>query len=468
MALRKMKFGFAIMMSIVLTLVLFGCSSGSGNKQDSGNNGADNASKNTGTNNTQGSEAGGETGGDTGGETGEEAIDLQGRTITIAGWWDGTPNANTESAERELKRWEAVEKKYNVKLQFQNISYEQFQQQFTTGALADQQLGDIVYLEMFWVPLAVNGGLLTPLDDYLDWNYWPQNMGDWGGFKGNMYAMAKTPHANRGIFYNKTIFQNEGIPDPQTLVENGEWTWDKFLEVTRQLTKDVDGDGITDQYGYYGVHYMMGEDFILANGGNIIEEQDGKYVSGLETEKGMEALRFIHELMHVHRVSAPIPPEERFDAFINGRVAMRQAGVYEGAQTQAMQDEFGFTYFPKGPSADNYVSPVGSIPVATIPAGVENPEILVKIFEEISAPVEEWLDNDRAYFETQLRGEDDIMNALGMREHIQLFNYFGFDGVRKAFVETLVDIVDSGATPETAVEQRKLEMQTAIDEIFNR
>jgi multiple sugar transport system substrate-binding protein len=36
-------------------------------------------------------------------------------------------------------------------------------------------------------------------------------------------------------YYNKAIFEKAGIPTPDTYVENGEWTWDKFIEVSAQL-----------------------------------------------------------------------------------------------------------------------------------------------------------------------------------------------------------------------------------------
>ncbi|WP_319476467.1 ABC transporter substrate-binding protein [Marispirochaeta aestuarii] len=36
-------------------------------------------------------------------------------------------------------------------------------------------------------------------------------------------------------YYNKVIFEKAGIPTPDTYVEKGEWTWDKFIEVSAQL-----------------------------------------------------------------------------------------------------------------------------------------------------------------------------------------------------------------------------------------
>ena len=41
-------------------------------------------------------------------------------------------------------------------------------------------------------------------------------------------------------YYNKKVFEKAGVPTPDTYVEAGEWTWDKFIEVAKELAT---GDG---------------------------------------------------------------------------------------------------------------------------------------------------------------------------------------------------------------------------------
>lgn len=41
-------------------------------------------------------------------------------------------------------------------------------------------------------------------------------------------------------YYNKKVFEKAGVPTPDTYVEKGEWTWDKFVEVAKQTAT---GDG---------------------------------------------------------------------------------------------------------------------------------------------------------------------------------------------------------------------------------
>jgi len=46
------------------------------------------------------------------------------------------------------------------------------------------------------------------------------------------------------LYYNKLLFNNAGVPTPDEFIEKGEWTWDKYEEVSRSLSS---GDG--SQFG---------------------------------------------------------------------------------------------------------------------------------------------------------------------------------------------------------------------------
>ena len=48
------------------------------------------------------------------------------------------------------------------------------------------------------------------------------------------------------------MIEDANLEDPRDLVARGEWTWDKFREYCQVLTRDIDGDGVIDVYGYGG------------------------------------------------------------------------------------------------------------------------------------------------------------------------------------------------------------------------
>jgi multiple sugar transport system substrate-binding protein len=48
------------------------------------------------------------------------------------------------------------------------------------------------------------------------------------------------------IAYNRELFDRAGLPYPRD-----DWTWEEFRATARALTRDTDGDGAADQYGFW-------------------------------------------------------------------------------------------------------------------------------------------------------------------------------------------------------------------------
>lgn len=81
-------------------------------------------------------------------------------------------------------------------------------------------------------------------------------------------------------FINKDLFDEAGLDYPD---EN--WTWEDLLEAAQAMTKDVDGDGIIDQFGYVAGWWP---NFVFQNGGQILNEE-GR--CGLNTSEAIEGLQ---------------------------------------------------------------------------------------------------------------------------------------------------------------------------------
>ena len=116
-------------------------------------------------------------------------------------------------------------------------------------------------------------GYIAPLDDLIAESgfdigaiapYRPQI-----SVNGKVYAIPFRG-ASYYTYYNRTVFEEAGVPTPDTYVEDGEWTWAKFEEVANRIAT---GDG--EVYG--GIMYtwgsiqtpaahQAGEEFITADG----------------------------------------------------------------------------------------------------------------------------------------------------------------------------------------------------------
>lgn len=138
-------------------------------------------------------------------------------------------------------------------------------------------------------------------EDYYEGAY------SYGEIRGFQYALPYETVPTL-MFVNKTLLAKEAIAIP-----DGTWTWDDFLDICRRVTKDTDGDGVTDQYGCYDYGW---QEAVRSNGAVLFEE-DGK-TACFSDRKVEEAVRFVKELNAVNE--GYLVTAREFD---RGKVAFR-------------------------------------------------------------------------------------------------------------------------------------------------
>ncbi|MCR1843377.1 ABC transporter substrate-binding protein [Murimonas intestini] len=137
---------------------------------------------------------------------------------------------------------------------------------------------------------------------------------------------------NWALFYRKDLFEEAGL-DP----EKPPKTWDEFLECAQALTKDTDGDGVIDQYGYaWPVQAENASDywvnFMQMCGAEISAYENGEWISKLSDEAAVKGTQLMTDLVQKYKVSpASIVDydwEAVTNAFVSGEVAMMQNGAW--------------------------------------------------------------------------------------------------------------------------------------------
>jgi multiple sugar transport system substrate-binding protein len=135
------------------------------------------------------------------------------------------------------------------------------------------------------------------------------------------------------VYYNRGLFDDAGLPYPSE-----GWSWDDFLQTARFLTLDLDGDGLTDQYGA-GVSPELFRlaPFIWQNGGELVDgipspsqgEGQGEGTAPtrltLDSPAALEAFQWFVDLQvrqHVVPDAAAEQAESSENRFMNGRLAM--------------------------------------------------------------------------------------------------------------------------------------------------
>ena len=93
-------------------------------------------------------------------------------------------------------------------------------------------------------------------------------------------------------FFNKRILSDYDLESPYQMVYDNRWTMDNFLAMARQVSSDLNGDGVMDEHDLFGVGRVDGEvlgTFItLAFGAGMkvtAQNPDGSLSYAMEAEK---------------------------------------------------------------------------------------------------------------------------------------------------------------------------------------
>ncbi|MDQ3701124.1 MAG: extracellular solute-binding protein, partial [Chloroflexota bacterium] len=143
---------------------------------------------------------------------------------------------------------------------------------------------------------------------------------------GKLYTMpyVLSPHA---WYYNKTMIKEAGAPDPWEKL-NGDLSWEYLLTIAKATSKPASGDK-PERWGisltYNDIEYQLAG-FIWSNGGKTHDYGQMKYL--LDDPKTIEAVEFVYDLLHKHRVMLPQATLSELgqagvrDVFIAGRVCL--------------------------------------------------------------------------------------------------------------------------------------------------
>jgi ABC-type glycerol-3-phosphate transport system substrate-binding protein len=388
------------------------------------------------------------------------AIDLGGRVIRIANHWDMTPLGGTELRDKIVERHAFIEEKYNITIEYVEVTFDEKINTLTSSILANDPFADLVSLGSGDVTALYNEEYLIPFNEIVDMDHIaiPDNIVELGMFGDNLLMISHQMNQSGGIFYNKDLFAQAGLPDPYELQEKGEWTWDAFLEAAKELTAG-------DQYGLSGDPNVFANYFIASNDQNILNTDNLEVT--IDSPKVLESLEFMAALYNEHRVIKPNEGdnwENPRQYFTEGLVGMTQGWTWEMEGRADVAFDWGYVFWPKGPQADDYYVPVDNFEGLTIPVGVKDPEIVYQIWEDLQS----WdiVDDERnEWFELISPNVETYETILEMQDHIRP-NYWPAYGIGEAFYEMNANIAEGTESPSQAVAKVKGEAQALVDEFM--
>ena len=173
------------------------------------------------------------------------------------------------------------------------------------------------------IPSVEATGILHYIDDLERLDPWPD--------RSNVFPLLENLFVSRNgryglpfggdtelMFYNVGHFAEAGLPAPGPDV-----TFTEFREMLGRLTRDEDGDGEPDRYGFRGIAWGW-ESWLWSNGGAWVDDE----VSPTRIEfddRAVEAVRYRQALRYVDRLEAP--GGESTDLFAQGDVSVAARGM---------------------------------------------------------------------------------------------------------------------------------------------
>ena len=178
----------------------------------------------------------------------------------------------------------------------------------------------------------------------------------------------------QGIFFNKKLLQELAIESPYDVIGAGNWTYDKFYEMGRNASKDLDGDGVftdKDQYGLVSFSWVYGNAFMAGAGQQMVgKDENDMHVFSLRNENFINVYQKLMGIMHDGNMvfdggdgSMDLTP-----MFINNQSLFLSNNIHSAINLRGMETDFGIIPLPKqDENQGRYYSYVYGPPVMLVP-----------------------------------------------------------------------------------------------------
>ncbi len=335
------------------------------------------------------------------------------RKIQIGTWFEGyytsahdaiedDPDYNTdiEASQMRFDNMRAIEKKYNIELYYNNLTWNGVIESINTSIMAGNPTCDIYQVDLqFGIP-AVLAGYAQSLEDIGIENIDDDVM---QGFKftkdDKTYLFSPTSLDLSGfaLGYNKDMIAEANLPDPYELYQKGEWTWDAWLDMMEKLNKPEE-----NIYAFRGAWTNATAQLLMSNGATIAgvkPDENGNVTEGITSKETTEVLNLLKEI-YVDRGFSFWDDTCNSDwnssvyAWGEGKAVFFNSAAWINQEADPDQQiNIGAVPWPLGPSVSSYdeipqIAKGGNFYM--IPKNVKDPATVYNVLYDFT----NWFDND--------------------------------------------------------------------------
>ncbi len=407
----------------------------------------------------------------------EKKVDLKGKTIKIASLWNDWKSGGPPKQVAAAAALTKIEKDYNCKIETVNVNSSTMLNDFITQYSAGKVYAHIIQTQ--GKDVATLAPYLTPVNDIkslnMSKNDWNKVIGQSTVYKGKQYGvgfmMTQALSISQTVMYfNKDVIKKYGDNvDIYKLVRDKKWTWDKMLEITKNVNQKSSGKvkGLVTQISSTVV------DLLGTNNVQITKKVDGKWQFDHANDNLLRGLQFwsdYDKAGHILELSASEDwGASEAAAFRNGQTAFLMGDyILASAYLNSYTNKYGVIPLPMGPATKNYTTSAGTkyflIAKTNDHSDAEAAgSVLVAMANRTGWDMDEW---DQVQLESALPDED----SLDMMHIILDSPYFlsWGEGVSDDnFKAKCLDVIyKQSATPAEAMQSIASAQNTALVEYF--
>ncbi|WP_368659430.1 ABC transporter substrate-binding protein [Metabacillus halosaccharovorans] len=302
--MRKFRFGWMLLLGVLLSLALVGCSSEDSSKSDSG--------------------------------SGDEKVKL-----TFWGDWTGD---GEDQFNHMVEKFNESQDRIEVEYVIQEDLITKFMTGITSG-----QVPDVLLWDRWRTSLYAPKGVLHPINEYMEadgvseGDFYEEALKELS-YDDNLYGLPLTVDT-RALFYNKDHFEEAGIEPPTT--------WEELREAAKKLTvkngKDFERVGFSlNDLGLFNM-------WLQQAGGQMLTED--LTATAYNSEAGLKVLEYWNQLLfedEVYKTGFDKGLEGAQHPFVTGKSSMHFTGPWDLRTYEQYSDQlnYGVVPPPAGPNGD--------------------------------------------------------------------------------------------------------------------
>ena len=224
--------------------------------------------------------------------------------------------------------------------------------------------------------------------------------------------------AMEAMIFNKSVQKDNALESPYDIVKKGEWTFEKLIEMSKGIAKDLNGDGkmyIKDDLFGYILQCDTAASFIVSGGEKIAGKDENDYpIITFGTERCYRITDYLSEMLsdtensvNLHSYEGQFPIyDEQVKMMEENRALFSWIRMRMVERLRGMEMDFGIIPLPKlDKNQEKYITSTNTFTGAgvSIPRTATNLERTGMILEDLCAESRYTL--QPAYYEINLNGK---------------------------------------------------------------